>query len=113
MQHRAQEHRKEPTPAEAKLWAYLRTLEGDGIHFRRQQAIGRYIVDFCAARRKLVIEVDGSQHLRQLEYDARRTTFLESKGFRVLRFWNSDVMNRVEGVMGEILEVLNRWKEER
>jgi very-short-patch-repair endonuclease len=112
MQHRAEELRKEPTPAEAKLWAHLRRLEGDGIHFRRQQAIGRYIVDFCAARRKLVIEVDGSQHIDQQAYDARRTAFLESRGYRVLRFWNSDVMNKVEEVMGVVLDELNRWKAE-
>ncbi len=59
MLHRAGELRKEPTPAESKLWAYLRALRDDGVHFRRQHAIGPYIVDFCAPRRKLIIELDG------------------------------------------------------
>ena len=106
MLHRAGEMREEPTPAEAKLWAYLRLLREDGIHFRRQHAIGPYIADFCAPRKKLVIELDGSQHLDQEEYDAERTAFLGSKGFQVMRFWNSDVMNNINGVMGLILENL-------
>jgi very-short-patch-repair endonuclease len=106
--HRAGELRKEPEAAEAKLWAYLRTLKEDGIHFRRQHAIGPYIADFCAPSRKLIIEVDGSQHLNQEEYDVERTAFLESKGYRVLRFWNTDVMNKINDVMGVVLEELER-----
>jgi very-short-patch-repair endonuclease len=102
--HRAGELRKEQTPAEVKMWAYLRTLREDGIHFRRQHAVGPYIADFCAPRVKLIIELDGSQHLGQEEYDTERTAFLESKGFHVLRFWNSDVMNKINDVMGVILE---------
>ena len=106
--HRAGELRQEPSPAEVKLWSHLRTLREAGIHFRRQHAIGPYIVDFCAPRRKLIIEVDGSQHLDQEEYDAVRTAFLESQGYRVLRFWNSDVMNRTKDVMALVLEELER-----
>jgi very-short-patch-repair endonuclease len=71
--HRAGELRKESGPVEVKLWAYLRSLREDGIHFRRQHAIGPFIADFCAPRNKLIIEVDGSQHLEQEEYDAGRT----------------------------------------
>ena len=104
--HRARETRHEPTPAEAKLWAYLRGHRFADVHFRRQHAIGPYITDFCAPRKKLVIEVDGSQHLDQEEYDAERTAFLGSKGFQVMRFWNSDVMNNINGVMGLIFEKL-------
>ena len=96
--------REEQTPAEAKLWAYLRTRRTNGIDFRRQHAIGPYITDFCAPRRKLVIEVDGSQHLDQQEYDAERTAFLKAQGYTILRFWNGDVMNNIEGVLGVILE---------
>ena len=107
---RAGELRKEPGPAEAKLWTYLRGLRENGIHFRRQHAIGPYITDFCAPGRKLVIEVDGSQHLGQEEYDEQRNAFLESKGYRVLRFWNSDVMNRIEEVMNAILAEADRSK---
>jgi very-short-patch-repair endonuclease len=106
--HQAGELRKEPTPAEAKLWAYLRTLREDGVHFRRQHAIGPYIADFCAPRNKLIIELDGSQHLDQEEYDSERTAFLEAKGYRLLRFWNSDVMNKITDVMGVVLEELEK-----
>ena len=77
--HRAGELRQEPTPAEAKLWKYLRSQRLEGTHFRRQYAIDNYIVDFCAPRAKLIIEVDGSQHLDQHEYDTERTEFLKLK----------------------------------
>jgi len=71
-------------------------------HFRNQNAIGNYVVDFCAPRRKLIIKLDGSQHLDQEMYDLERTAFLESKGYRVLRFWNHQVMNDIEGVLSVI-----------
>ncbi len=103
---RARQLRKEMGPAEIKLWAYLRSLREDGVNFRRQHAIGPYITDFCAPGKKLIVEVDGSQHLEQEEYDEERTRFLKSKGYRVLRFWNSDVMNKVSEVMGVILEAV-------
>jgi very-short-patch-repair endonuclease len=106
MIHRAGELRQEPSPAEAKLWAYLRAHRIEGIHFRRQHAIGPYITDFCAPSQKLIIELDGSQHLDQEEYDAERTVYLETRGYQVLRFWNSDVMNDISGVMGRIIEEL-------
>jgi very-short-patch-repair endonuclease len=107
MMHRAGELRHDQTEAEARLWSRLRAhLMGD-IHFRRQHAIGKYIVDFCAVRRKLVIEVDGSQHLEQEEYDAERTRFLESQGYLVLRFWNGEVMNNTDAVMGVIWDAIN------
>jgi len=76
-------------------------------HFRNQHAIGNYIVDFCALRKKLIIELDGSQHLEQEEYDAERTEFLKSKGYKVLRFWNNDVMNNIDTVLREIFISLN------
>ena len=103
--HRAGELRKEPTPAEAKLWAYLRLLREDGIHFRKQHAIGSYITDFspkgtlCAPHKKLIIELDGSHHLEQEKYDEERTNYLESQGYQVIRFWNNDVMNNIESVI--------------
>ena len=80
------------------------------MHFRRQHAIGPYITDFCAPSRKLIIEVDGSQHLVQEDYDRDRTAFLEAKGYRVLRFWNSDVMNKIADVMSVVLEELEKVK---
>ncbi len=106
--HVAKEFRHEPTPAEARLWSRLRAHRLDGVGFRRQHAIGPYIVDFCAPRKKLVIEVDGSQHLVRAEYDAHRTRYLESRGYRVIRFWNSSVMNHIDKVMGAILEDTDR-----
>jgi very-short-patch-repair endonuclease len=89
----------------------LRTNRAGGASFRRQHAIGPYIADFCAPRRKLVIEQDGSQHLDEQEYDAERTAYLEAHGYKVLRFWNGDVMNNIEGVMGVILEELGNRRE--
>jgi very-short-patch-repair endonuclease len=73
IKHRAIEFRKEPTPAERKLWAYLRGNKLNGVNFRRQHAIGCFVPDFCAIKEKLVIELDGSQHLEQEKYDEERT----------------------------------------
>ena len=84
-----------------------------GVHFRPQHAIGNYIVDFCAPRRKLIVELDGSQHLEQEEYDMERTAFLESKGYRVLRFWNNDVMNNIDSVLNVIWDTLNEQSASR
>ena len=104
----AKENHRNLTPAEAKLWARLRAHRMKDVHFRNQHAIGNYVVDFIAPRRKLIIEVDGDQHLEQVEYDADRTAFLESKGYRVIRFWNGEVMNDIEGVMRAIDMALER-----
>ena len=130
--HRAGELRKESTPPERKLWAYLR---GDkmGVNFRRHtcpggrcqgHAVGKYIVDFCSPKAKLVIELDGShyprrpqaaigcsvtrvtEHLDQEEYDEKRTEYLASRGYKVIRFWNKDVMNNIEGVILAITHIL-------
>ena len=101
---------------EAKLWKHLRAHRMGDVHFRNHtcpggrcqgHAIGNYIVDFCAPRKKLIIELDGSQHLEQKEYDEERTKYLESRGYRVLRFWNNDVMKDVENVLKVIWSVLN------
>jgi len=81
-------------------------MREDGVRFRRQHAIGNYIVDFCAPRKKLIIELDGSQHLEQQEYDQERTRYLESHGYQVIRFWNNEVMKDVEGVLLAILQKL-------
>ena len=109
--HAKQLHRN-MTLAERKLWARLRAHRLEGIHFRNQHAIGSYVVDFspkgtlCALRKKLIIELDGSQHLTQAEYDTERTRYLESQGYRVLRFWNHEVMKNVEGVILVIVQAL-------
>jgi very-short-patch-repair endonuclease len=98
--------RKVLTPAEAKLWAYLRGNKLNAVNFRRQHAIGNYIPDFCSPEKKLIIELDGSQHLEQEEYDLERTRYLESQGYKVLRFWNKDVMDDLDGVMRAIVNAL-------
>ena len=110
--HRAGDLCKESTPAEQKLWAYLRRDKLDGVNFRRQHAIGKYIVDFCSPKEKLIIELDGSGHLDQEEYDTKRTEYLASRGYKVIRFWNSDVMNHIEDVMQSIQRVLDDGKGE-
>ena len=104
----AKELRRNLTPAEIKLRTRLRAHRMAGVHFRPQHAIGNYIVDFCAPRRKLIIELDGSQHLELEEYDSERTTFLESKGYKVLRFWNNDVLNDVDSILNVIWDEINK-----
>ena len=74
----------------------------------RQHAIGKYIVDFCAPRRKLIVELDGSQHLNQIEYDQQRTIYLESLGYRVLRFWNNEVASQIDRVLEVIWGEINK-----
>jgi len=103
--HQAVELRKEPTPAEAKLWSQIRN-DQLGVTFRRQHAVGIYIPDFCSPKAKLIIELDGSQHLEQEEYDHERTKYLESQGYKIIRFWNNDVLNNIEGVILAIIHTL-------
>ena len=78
-----------------------------GVHFRNQHAIGNYIADFCAPRKKLIIELDGGQHLEKEMYDQERDKFLISRGYRVLRFWNKDVLEDINGVWMVIEAELN------
>jgi very-short-patch-repair endonuclease len=88
------------SPAEARLWAMLRTEPFKALHFRRQMPIGPYYVDFVSVRMKLVIEVDGSQHYEDeaMAYDARRTAMIEALGYRVVRFATTDVLHHLDGV---------------
>jgi very-short-patch-repair endonuclease len=103
--HRAGALRKVPTPAEAKLWAALRGDKLDGVNFRRQHAIGKYIVDFCSPKNKLVIELDGGQHTDLEDYDKSRTEYLESEGYHVLRFWNYEVVGKID----RVLKAIHDW----
>ncbi len=90
--------RKEPTDAEARLWRYLRYKQF-GVKFRRQQPIGNYVVDFVSFDVRLVIELDGGQHAdKRKAYDTRRNAWLKEQGFTVLRFWNHEVMENIDGV---------------
>jgi len=98
--------RSSPTDAEIRLWSRLRRKQRDGFRFRRQQPIGHYIVDFFCPAAKLVIEVDGGQHAALENDDARRTHWLEARGYRVVRFWNNDVLGNTDGVILAILESL-------
>jgi very-short-patch-repair endonuclease len=110
MQRRAGELRKNQTEAEAKLWSHLRAHRMAEVQFRRQHAIGNYVVDFCSPRRKLIIELDGSQHLDQADYDATRTEYLQERGYRVLRFWNHDITKNMEDVLNVIWhEIKSSW----
>ena len=99
--------RKKPTPAETRLWATLRGRKLGGVSFRRQHAVGRYVVDFCSPKHRLIIELDGSGHLSHAQGDALRTSELESRGYRVLRFWNDQVANDMDGVIRAILDALH------
>jgi very-short-patch-repair endonuclease len=94
--------RKNPTEAEQKLWSRLRRKQLDGYRFRRQRPIGPYIVDFVCLEVSLIIEVDGGQHAEQVTKDEARTRFLEKEGFRVIRFWNNDVLANTDGVLDAI-----------
>ena len=103
---RARDLRKNQTDAERKLWRYLRLLKADGVHFRRQVPIGDFIVDFACVSARLVIELDGGQHNLQAgrASDESRDERLHRRGYKVLRFWNNDVMANPGGV----LEVVRR-----
>jgi len=98
----AQRLRKQSTPAEAKLWQALRNRKLNGLRFRRQHPVGRFILDFYCPSEKLVIEIDGSIHTQQEDYDAQRTEELEKYGYRVLRFTNEAVLNSLNTVLEEI-----------
>jgi very-short-patch-repair endonuclease len=97
---RSRAMRLAPTDAERKLWWHLRhRLPLPASHFRRQVRLGRYIVDFACHRLKLVIEVDGGQHAEQRRRDSVRTRFIQQEGYRVLRFWNNEVLRNIDGVL--------------
>ena len=99
---RSRELRNQPTEAERKLWLHLRNRQLGGIRFNRQVPIGPFICDFVARSSKLVVELDGGQHSSNVAADEKRTTFLEQQGYCVLRFWNNEVLENVEGVLGVI-----------
>ena len=103
---KAQRLRRELTDAERKLWNVLRNRQLDGAKFRRQQPIGPFIADFVCQERRLIIEADGGQHAESTS-DAKRSAFLESKGYRVLRFWNNDILMNLDGVAQVIATALS------
>jgi len=102
--------RARPTDAEKVLWYKLCNRQIEGAKFRRQQQIGNYIVDFVCFERKLIIEIDGGQHHEAPGKikDEERTQSLEKKGYRVLRYWNNDVLQNIEGVVYNISEAIKQ-----
>ncbi|HEY8586137.1 MAG TPA: endonuclease domain-containing protein [Rhodanobacter sp.] len=105
---RARQLRKEGTDAERRLWHFLRRGQLAGHKFRRQYPLAGFIVDFVCVPAKLVIELDGGQHLDAVVYDRRRSEVLERLGYRVLRFWNDDVLLRTEDVVANIYCALEK-----
>jgi very-short-patch-repair endonuclease len=103
---RARQLRKNPTDAERLLWRKLRFWQVEGFKFRRQQPLGQYIVDFVCLEKRLVVEVDGGQHAENANYDKERDAWLHDQEFVVLRFWNHDVLRRIDEVMNVIIEKL-------
>jgi very-short-patch-repair endonuclease len=101
---RARELRSEMTPAESRLWQRLRTGRLEGVHFRRQQIIGRFIVDFYCHQAGVVVEVDGGIHLEQAEYDQEREAYLREQGLVVLCFNNWEIEHKLDMLLGVILE---------
>ncbi|MBI3541141.1 MAG: endonuclease domain-containing protein [Deltaproteobacteria bacterium] len=98
------ELRKESTDTEKVLWHCLRSKQLSGLKFRRQQPMGNFIVDFVCLEKRVIIECDGGQHAFQVEKDKERDQWFEKEGYRVLRFWDSDVLNNTEGVLEAISE---------
>jgi very-short-patch-repair endonuclease len=99
--------RAAPTEAEKKLWWHLRhRLPLANTHLRRKIRLGSYTVDFASHAARLVIEVDGGQHAERVAAHAERTRFLEGEGYRVLRYWNNDVLTNIDGVLADIHRAL-------
>jgi very-short-patch-repair endonuclease len=100
--------RKNLTDAERMLWHLVRSRRLNGYKFRRQVWIGEYIADFACVERMLIVELDGGQHAEAIEYDARRTAELQRLGYRVVRYWNNDVLLRMDAVLSDLLKQLER-----
>ncbi|MFC7499470.1 endonuclease domain-containing protein [Enterovirga sp. GCM10030262] len=103
---RSRELRRNMTPAERRLWSRIRARQVADTRFNTQFPIGPFICDFASRGAKLIIEVDGGQHAEQVEADVGRTAYLKTKGYRVLRFWNNDVLENTDGVIQAIEEIL-------
>ena len=108
---RARKLRRDMTDAERKLWWHLRRLPIEHSHFRRQATIGPFFADFACHERRLIIEVDGAQHNEpeNVTRDAERSAYLQSQGYRVLRFWNNDVLKNINSVMEAILAAMHQY----
>jgi len=105
---RGRELRTNSTDAERRLWQKLKRRQIAGVKFRRQQPIGPYIVDFVCLEHRLVVEVDGGQHSERLHEDEQRSQWLEAQGYRVLRFWNNDVLAKPEVVAQAVFDAVEK-----
>ena len=103
---RARSLRETPTDAEALLWLHLRDRRLAGYKFRRQRPIGPYFADFACIEAKLIVELDGGQHVEAAAYDEKRTQFMQAQGYRVLRFWNNEMLTQTDAVRERILVAL-------
>lgn len=103
---KAKRLRKNLTEAESKLWRHIRLRQLGGFKFRRQHPVGPYVLDFACVEKHLAIEVDGGQHSEYADYDSRRSIYLGAHGYKVLRFWNSDVLKNIAAVKEVIFEAL-------
>ena len=110
MIHRARALRKNPTDAERVLWHHIRRRQLGGYRFRTQHPVGNYIVDFYCLEERLAIELDGGHHSEQVTYDNERSAWLKARGYRVLRFWNNQVLGEIEAVKQVILDALMSGK---
>jgi very-short-patch-repair endonuclease len=104
--------RRNQTDAERILWFRLRDRRLNGSKFRRQFPIDRYVVDFFCADAHLIIELDGGQHAVRTDADAQRTKVLEAMGYMILRYWNNDVIQNIDGVLEDIYTALERHRPE-
>jgi very-short-patch-repair endonuclease len=104
----AKQLRHNMTPEEWRLWHAVKAKRLAGAKFRRQVPIGPYVADFVCVSAHLIVELDGSQHGDRIETDAERTRYLEERGYRVLRFWNNDVMTNLDGVIQKIALALRQ-----
>jgi len=105
----AKSMRRQPTNAEAVMWAALRGARLQGFKFKRQQPIGPYIVDFVCFEYGLIIEIDGGHHAEDVSADQHRSNWLQSQGFSVLRFWNNEVIERRDDVLESIIRALREY----
>lgn len=106
LRNRARELRRQQTDVENKLWFRLRDRQLCGAKFRRQHPVGLYIVDFCCPDRGLVVELDSGQHAERRSADHHRTRYLESAGYRVVRFWDHEVLDSMDAILEEIVRLL-------
>ena len=98
----ARKLRRDTTDAERLLWKHIRSRKLAGLKFRRQHPVGRYVADFCCEEEKLIIELDGGQHADAVDRDEQRTLYIGKFGYRVVRYWNNEVLSNVVGVLADI-----------